>query len=269
MVQPQAYKPDHDIVSTTPFDVPSNFDRVIKVIGEVAPGEIVLSVPNDDGTRFVERSFARRDAFRRRLNSAARAYKPMLWEVRRPSAKATLDWLRRTQKTIDKTITYLQSTADSENELEPAQLIMLLNIQMQDSAGAKSVSGEQTIIELTAVRVLNDLTLMRDWFDQTIVSLEKNRTTTDNAPAHQGDVALDRLVESLLKTWRDVLERKITTSVGSVNSAQGNKAGGALIRFLSIAVPIATEGNATPTNEALRARVERIRKSWQEDGLER
>ncbi len=92
----------------------------------------------------------------------------------------------------------------------------------------------------------------------------KDQKTAEGVPSYEGDVALDQLVESLLEIWRDVLDRTIATSVGSEHSPQRSKAGGPLIRFLSITVPLATEGKATPTNEALRSRVERIRKRWKD-----
>jgi hypothetical protein len=120
------------------------------------------------------------------------------------------------------------------------------------------------VAELAATRVLNDLSLLRDWFDHAITISQEDQKTAEAVPAHQGDVALDRLVESLLKIWRDVLDRTIATSVGSENSPQRGKAGGPLIRFLRVAVSIATEGKATPTNEALRSRVERVRKSCED-----
>ncbi len=266
MVQPQAYKPDYDIVSYAPFDEPSNFDRVIEVIGDIAPGDVVLDVPNDDATDFVKRSFPRREALRRRLNTMSKVYGPNLWDARRPSPRQTLDWLERTRKSMDRTMACLTSTADPGDALEPARLILLLDIQIQISAGAESVVGGPTIVELAAARALNDLTLLRDWFEHAIAFSEEDRTTANDVPAHQGDVALDRLVERLLEIWRDVLDRTIATSVTGETSAQGSKTGGPLIRFLSIAVPIATEGKAAPTNEALRSRVERIRVRWKERG---
>jgi hypothetical protein len=264
MVQPQTYKPDYDIVSYAPFDEPSNFDRVIEAIGGIAPGDIILSVPNDDGSGFVERRFPCREALQRRLKSAARAYEPNLWGVRRPTPNQRLDWLRQTRSLMDRTIANLRSTAASEEALEPARFIWLLDVQMQVSAGATILDGEPTVAELAATRVLNDLSLLRDWFDHAITISQEDQKTAEDVPAHQGDVALDQLVESLLVIWRDVLNRRIGTSVGCETSPQRNKAGGPLIRFLSMAVPIATEGKATPTNEALRMRVERIRKRWKD-----
>jgi len=264
MVQPQTYKPDYDIVSCAPFDEPSNFDCVIEAIGEIAPGDVVLSVPNDDSTGFVERRFPRREALRRRLKSAARAYEPILCGVRRPTPNQTLEWLKRTRNSMDRTIANLRSTAASEEALEPARFIWLLDDQKQVSAAAKIFDGKPAVAEHTATRVLNDLSLLRDWFDHAITISQEDQKTAENLPAHQGGVALDRLVESLLEIWRDVLDRTIGTSVGCETSHQRGKAGGPLIRFLSVAVPIATQGNKTPTNEALRSQVERIRKRWED-----
>ena len=264
MVQPQAYKPDYDIVDYAPFDEPSNFDRVVEVVGDIPPGEIILTVPNDDATDLVERPFPRREALRKRLNSAGRAYLPNHWDSQRPSPKETLDWLKRTQKSMVRTIACLKSTADSAAALEPARLIPLLHYQIQSRAGAKTIVGGETMAELAALRALVDLALLRDWFEHAITFSEEDKVTADDVPAHRGDVALDQLVESLLIIWRDVLDRTIATSLGSETSAQRNKAGGPLIRFLGTVVPIATEGKVARTNEALRSRVERIRKRWKD-----
>ncbi len=262
MVRPQAYRLIYDIVSDASLDDSSNFDCVIEVIGDIASGNVVLTVPDDDATGLIERPFPRQEALRRRLNSAARAYKPNSWDVRRPTPKQSLDWLERTRNSVNRTIACLRSTADPEDDFEPARLIPLLDIQMQLEAGAEIITGARTFVEMATMRALRDLRTLNIWLEHAIPFVEESEKTADDRPAHRGDVALDKLIESCMKIWRDVLDRTIATQVGSETSAEPNEAGGALIRFLSIAVPIATEGEVAPTNEALRSRVERIRRRW-------
>ena len=89
MVHPQAYDPDYGL-RCAPFDEDSNFERVIEVVGEIPPGDVVLAVPDDDGTALVERRFSRREALRRRLNLTAKTYEPNFWDARRPTSKQPL-----------------------------------------------------------------------------------------------------------------------------------------------------------------------------------